>query len=173
MATATAPKKKTPKKERDQERAARSTERLAEAKQLVPQIKAEHRAVVEALESGLDHAIRCGEYLAQARKLIRRGEWEAWVEANCEFGVRTARNYMTVFRRKDELPKREDTSYRRAIQMLRRDPTKPIGRKRPAASGAKLTVSKKALADAIETYYANAEKKELLELLKAIGVLVR
>jgi hypothetical protein len=173
MATATASKRKTTKKEGHQDRATRAAERLAEAKQLVPQIKAEHRAVVEALESGLDHAIRCGEYLSQARKLIRRGEWEAWVEANCEFGVRTARNYMTVFRRKDELPKREDTSYRRAVQMLRRDPTKPIGRKRTAASGAKLTVSKKALAEAIETYYAEAEKKELLELLKAIGVVVR
>lgn len=173
MATATASRKKTTKKEGRQERADRTAERLAEAKQLIPQIKAEHRAVVEALESGLDHAIRCGEHLAKARKLIRRGEWEAWVEANCEFGVRTARNYMTVFRRKDELPKREDTSYRRAVQMLRRDPTKAIGRKRPAAGGAKLTVSRKALADAIESCYADADKKELLELLKAIGVVVR
>jgi len=173
MATATAPRKKTTTKERDQERAARTAERENEARQLVPQIKAEHRAVVEALESGLKHAIGCGKYLDKARKLIRRGAWEAWIEANCPFSIRTARNYLRVFRRRGELPKLEDISYRRAIQMLRRDPTKPVGKKRPARGERKLTVSKKALADAIELHYANADRKDLMELLQAIGVVIR
>jgi len=173
MATATAPRKKTTTKERDQERAARTAEREDEAKQFVPQIRAEHRAVVEALEGGLKHAISCGKYLTKARKLIRRGAWEQWVEANCPFSVRTARNYLTVFRRRAELPRREETSYRRAVQMLRRDPTKPVGKKRPARGEPKLTISKKALAVAIKLHYANADRKDLMELLKAIGVVIR
>lgn len=57
--------------------------------------------------------------------------------------------------------------------MLRRDPTKAVGKKRLAASGTKLTSSKKKLADAIESCYADADKKELLDLLKASGVVVR
>src|SRR5262249_9250751 len=169
MATATAPRKKTTTKERDQERAARTAERENEAKQLVPQIKAEHKAVVEALEGGLKHAIGCGKYLDKARKLIRRGAWEGWVEANCPFSIRTPTNYPTVVRRRAELPRLEETSYRRAIQMLRRDPTKPVGKKRPARDERKLTISKKALADAIKTHYANADRKNLVELLKALG----
>src|SRR5689334_10117732 len=125
MATATEPKQKATKKDRDQERAARTAKRLEKAKSLVPRIQAAHEAVVKALESGLEHAIRCGEHLDQARKLIGRGDWEEWVEKNCGFSIRTARNYLTVFRRQAELPKREETSYRRAVQMLRRDPTQP------------------------------------------------
>jgi hypothetical protein len=173
MATATAPRKKTTKKERDQERAALTAKRENEAKQLVPKIKDEHKAVGEALETGLKHAIRCGEYLDKARKLIRRGKWEAWVETNCKFSIRTARNYLTVFGRQKELPKRDETSYRRAVHMLRRDPTKPIGKKRPARGERKLTISKKALEDAIKTYYKEADEEDLVELLKAIGVVVK
>src|ERR1700722_10551482 len=129
MATATKGKGES-KAERDQEPQTRARANHEEAKQLLPSIKAEHKAVLEALESGLGHAIKAGEYLAAAKKLVGHGEWAKWVERNCEFSYRTARSYLRVHALKDKLPKREEISYRRALLMLRADPTKKPGTKK-------------------------------------------
>jgi hypothetical protein len=41
------------------------------------------------------------------------------------------------------------------------------------AAGAKLTITRKDLDDAIKAHYKNADKKDPVELLKAIGVAVK
>jgi hypothetical protein len=171
MATATAPKnrgKRKTKTERDQERKARIAARLDEANQLVPSIKAAHQAVLEALESGLEHAIQAGEHLAAAKKLVGHGGWAEWVEENCEFSYRTARSYLRVYTRRDQLPKREEISYRRALLMLRRDPAKKPGKKKKVVRIIGLTDLKKLL----QRHKIDTEVDELLPVLKELGIRV-
>jgi hypothetical protein len=172
MATATAPKnrgKGKTKTERDQERQARIAARLDEAKQLVPSIKTAHQAVLEALESGLEHAIQAGGHLAAAKKLVGHGGWAEWVEEHCAFSYRTARSYLRVYTRRDQLPKREEISYRRALLMLRRDPAKKPGtKKKKVVRIIGLTDLKKLL----QRHKIDTEVDELLPVLKELGIRV-
>src|SRR5581483_9272841 len=131
MATATAPKNKGTRKsrtEREQDRQVQIAARLEEAGELVSSINQAHQAVVDALEKGLVHALKAGEYLSQAKKLVGHGKWAEWVENHCEFSYRTARSYLRVYNKRDHLPKRDEISYRRALLMLRADPTKKPGK---------------------------------------------
>lgn len=56
----------------------------------------EHCAYEDAQISALDHAIKCGEYLIEAKSKIEHGKWSVWIETNCRFGVHTARDYMRI-----------------------------------------------------------------------------
>lgn len=172
MATATAPKKKRLGKsgtEREQERQAQIAARREEAGELVPSINREHKAVVDALEKGLDHALKAGEYLSQAKKLVGHGGWAEWVEKHCEFSYRTARSYIRVFNKRDELPKREEISYRRALVMLRANPTKRPGtKKRKVVKTIGLADLKKMLS----RHKINTEVDALLPLLENLGIKV-
>ena len=49
---------------------------------LAEKINAEHRACEEALRSGLRHAVRAGELLAEAKGQVKHGEWGRWLEEN-------------------------------------------------------------------------------------------
>lgn len=143
------------------------------AASMLPKIEKEHRLVIEAHERGLAHAIKCGEYLTQAKKLLKagglgRGGWEAWVEAHCEFTSRTARGYMRVFRQQDSIPQRDEVSYRRALHCLVTRPGTAKKRKRKAVGHVVVTAAQ--LQQAVETYYADVERDELLALLTALGV---
>jgi hypothetical protein len=171
MATATAPKtrgKGKSKSDREQERQARLAERLAEAAELIPAIQTEHRAVVDALEQGLDHAIKAGEHLAKAKELVGHGDWAGWVEKNCDFAYRTARSYLRLYKHRDRLPKREDTSYRRALLMLRRDPTKKPGKKKKIVR----TIGVAELKKLLTKHSIAAEVEDLLPVLKDLGIRV-
>lgn len=59
-------------------------------------INEEHRRCEEALRSGLGHALRAGELLAQAKGQVSHGEWGSWLEENFEGSNRTAQAYMKV-----------------------------------------------------------------------------
>lgn len=49
------------------------------------------------VESSLDRAIKCGEYLAEAKDLCQHGEWLKWLSDNCpKITERTAQNYMRL-----------------------------------------------------------------------------
>src|SRR5581483_6032632 len=140
-----------------------------EAGELVSSINQAHQAVVDALEKGLVHALKAGEYLSQAKKLVGHGKGAEWVENHCEFSYRTARSYLRVYNKRDHLPKRDEISYRRALLMLRADPTKKPGtKKRKVVKTIGLADLKKMLSrHKIET-----EVDALLPLLENLGIRV-
>jgi cell division protein FtsB len=53
-----------------------------------------HRLARSSAETAVQHAIRCGQMLAQRKAELDRGEFDAWVEKHCEFGRRTAYVYI-------------------------------------------------------------------------------
>src|SRR5262245_32480458 len=61
---------------------------------LAKNIRAEHRACLDPAKNWVEHSRRCGELLAQARTRVRRGDWGAWIAANCGFTDRIARIHM-------------------------------------------------------------------------------
>jgi hypothetical protein len=65
---------------------------------------AEHAACAAALRTTLNHAIRAGELLREARALVPHGGWLPWLEANFAGSERTAQNYMRLAARQAELP---------------------------------------------------------------------
>jgi hypothetical protein len=71
---------------------------------LAAEIEAEHAATQEAAQSALEHAVRCGELLIQAKAQVGHGDWLPWLEANCSFRPRTARAYMQLARAMPTLP---------------------------------------------------------------------
>ena len=72
---------------------------------LAHRIKIEHEATAVAMQRGLDHAIRAGELLieAKAHPDIKHGQWLPWLEEHCAMSVRTAQLYMRVAERRSEL----------------------------------------------------------------------
>jgi hypothetical protein len=90
--------------------------------ELAGRINAEHRQVETALRAGLEHARAAGELLLQAKAQCGHGHWLEWLKANVAFTDRTARRYMTVASRWEELTDKSDTvsdlSCRDALQLL-------------------------------------------------------
>jgi hypothetical protein len=70
--------------------------------ELAAAINAEHAACGRALTTGLEHAIRAGELLIQARHAIPHGGWLPWLGAHFDGSARTAQAYMRVARRRAE-----------------------------------------------------------------------
>jgi hypothetical protein len=88
---------------------------------LARQIATEHEAAERAFGSALQHAIRCGELLIEAKTKIGHGEWIPWLAIHARVGERTAQAYMQVARRKSDLlnPQRAaDLSVRGALALL-------------------------------------------------------
>ncbi len=63
-------------------------------------INKEHRLAKQSAETAVEHAIWCGELLIQKKKNFQHGEWQAWVEGNCEFSYQSAAIYMKAARQK-------------------------------------------------------------------------
>jgi hypothetical protein len=59
-------------------------------------IRREHEAAQDAQGRAVQHALRCGDLLREAREHIAHGQWEMWVEESCKFSARTARAYMQL-----------------------------------------------------------------------------
>lgn len=70
---------------------------------LADEINAQHRAVEAAVSSSLDHAIRAGELLIEAKSELPHGSWLAWLDENFEGSERTAQVYMVLAKRRDEI----------------------------------------------------------------------
>lgn len=63
---------------------------------LAEEIRNEHQACLSTMRQGVEHALKVGELLVQARELVKHGEWEEWVRTNCNFTSRHAWNYMQI-----------------------------------------------------------------------------
>lgn len=92
----------------------------AERNDLAGRINSEHRLVVDAVHTALDHAVEAGRLLNEAKLAEGHGGWTAWLEQNVEFSVRTAQGYMRVAERWPELKAQRvaDLSLRGALKLL-------------------------------------------------------
>lgn len=68
---------------------------------LAARIKAEHEATATAMKSGIEHAMKAGALLIEAKEQVPHGQWLPWIEANCAMSERTAQLYMRLTRHKD------------------------------------------------------------------------
>jgi hypothetical protein len=71
--------------------------------ELAAELKREHEACEGAFQKGLEHALRCGELLLEAKDQAPHGQWELWLMANFAGSLRTARGYMQLARNRERL----------------------------------------------------------------------
>ena len=81
---------------------------------LAYRINDEHGQVEAAFGQAVDHALKVGELLHEAKSAVLHGEWLPWLEANCRFSKRTAQTYMRLA---NELPKLEPEKAQRVAHL--------------------------------------------------------
>lgn len=99
---------------------------------VVEEINREHELFQKSMQTGLEHAIRCGELLIEAKGWTEWGDWNNWIEANCKFNRKTAFNYMKVasnVQRVGQMPM--NTSLREALKLLSEPKEKRIIKPEP------------------------------------------
>jgi hypothetical protein len=65
-------------------------------------LKAEHAAVVSAIQGALAHAMAAGDILIEAKRQLDHGDWLPFLES-CDIEPRTAQRYMQVARHREEI----------------------------------------------------------------------
>lgn len=74
---------------------------------LAKRINVEHELCVAAARSAVEHAIRAGRLLIEAKGSLGHGKFLSWIEAHCDFGERMAQRYMKAARWRELNPTRE------------------------------------------------------------------
>lgn len=97
---------------------------------LAGEINAEHQAFVSSLKKTAEHGIRCGELLTKAKDRCPHGQWLEWLGANFEGSERTAQVYMQMYRNRDEIRAKTQSSADLSISGA----LKEIGGSAPRAS---------------------------------------
>ena len=94
---------------------------------LVREINAEHGHVEMYKHNTIQHAIRCGQLLAEMKQRVGHGNWLAWVQEHFEASERTARNYMEIAKSAAVADFHDDTTMRSALLALasRSQPKEP------------------------------------------------
>lgn len=91
------------------------------------QINEHHRAVGEALKSGLLHAKAAGDLLLKAKEEVSHGGWLPWLRDHCDVSERAAQSYMRIAKRWPELESKAqraaDLSYRDGLRLLASEAT--------------------------------------------------
>src|SRR6516165_8594926 len=92
---------------------------------LAAEINATHAEAERSLRQAVHHAVRTGELLIQAKRLVGHGNWSIWLTDNVTFSDRLAQAYMRLARLPLEkrnavadLPLREALSAIRSRQKL-------------------------------------------------------
>jgi Protein of unknown function (DUF3102) len=57
-----------------------------------------HGQLCQLGDDALDLSLRIGKRLSEIKAELKHGEWGQWVEQNLDFGIRTASNYMRVYK---------------------------------------------------------------------------
>jgi hypothetical protein len=70
---------------------------------LADEINAAHRAFGDTLRTTVEHGIRAGGLLSQAREQCPHGSWLAWLEENFDGSARTAQEYIRLYKHRDEI----------------------------------------------------------------------
>ena len=76
---------------------------------IADQINAAHRDAESAIRESLLRSKQAGELLLQVKSELPHGGFIDWVELQCEFSPRTARRYMKLAERWEELESKTDT----------------------------------------------------------------
>jgi hypothetical protein len=63
---------------------------------LAEEIREEHAKALTAARTAVDHAVRCGQLLAEAKENVPHGEWGGWLDENFPASRRTAQGYMRL-----------------------------------------------------------------------------
>ncbi len=91
---------------------------------LAGRINTEHEACHASMQKGLEHALKAGALLLEAKAGLPHGEWLPWLGDNCpEVKERTAQAYMQLAR---ELPKFEPEKAQRVAGLSMRDAVRHI-----------------------------------------------
>lgn len=85
---------------------------------LATEIEREHTIVLGNLNNALRSALRIGELLNKAKAEIGHGKFTAWITENLPFTERTARNYMRIANRKEEIAAAGVTELSAVYQMI-------------------------------------------------------
>ena len=72
-------------------------------------INREYEAVKAAFQEGIEHAIKAGDLLIEAKKAVPYGKWETWLRDNCCVSERMAQRYMAIAKVFPELEPAEAT----------------------------------------------------------------
>jgi len=67
---------------------------------LVEPVNQAHKQARANASDAIEHAVRCGELLLEAKRQVAHGQWKKWIELNCEFAYETAKRYMKAARQK-------------------------------------------------------------------------
>ncbi len=71
---------------------------------LADRINAEHEACHASMQKGLEHALKAGTLLLEAKAGLPHGEWLPWLGKNCpDISERTAQRYMRLAENLDDL----------------------------------------------------------------------
>ena len=89
-------------------------------------IRQECERSMEAARTSLDHALRAGEYLLQAKERISHGQWMSWLAEHCQLNQRVANNYMRLARHQQEVSQ-WDCTITEALNLLRPAATERAG----------------------------------------------
>lgn len=71
--------------------------------ELAGAIRREHDACERDARSAVEHAIRAGELLIDAKAEVSHGEWLPWLDTNFAFTPQTANGYMRLARRREQI----------------------------------------------------------------------
>lgn len=88
------------------------------AASLAGDIRREHEQASEAFASAVEHAIRCGELLTDAKAQVGHGGWGAWLDEHFPASERTARGYMRLAANRQRVADLGQTSIRAALAEL-------------------------------------------------------
>ena len=91
---------------------------------LADEIRTEVSAAEADFQSAVQHGIKAGEKLIEAKDLVKHGEWLPWLEANFDGSERTARNYMALARNRQRVA--DLPSIREAVALLTEPKPDPI-----------------------------------------------
>lgn len=65
---------------------------------LIASIRREHQLAQDAFQSAVEHAVRCGELLNEAKAQVPHGAWLPWLNEHFPASHRTAQGYMRLAR---------------------------------------------------------------------------
>ncbi len=133
---------------------------------LAERINASHRASQSAARSVVEHAVKAGELLNEAKAAVPHGQWAVWLGKNCEFSERTAQLYMRLAR---ELPNLDEAKAQRVADLPLRDVVRLLADPSVEATGCDLYEEALRLAEQLCDVTAERERKSADEIVAFAG----
>ena len=115
---------------------------------LALQIKLKYEVHLLSFRQTLEAAIAIGGLLLRAKEQVKHGDWNDWVETNCDFSTRTASGYMRMYRNRDQIPVSDpplrqstaDLTIDACLKQLAKPRSKPTSDQPVSAPSATVTV---------------------------------